>query len=144
MALEMVGGRERGSATLEAVILAPALLALVALVVFGGRVVVAKQGVEAAAAQAARSASIARTAGAAQGLAEGAAAATLANQDLRCVASSVTVDTSGFAAPVGTQAQISATVTCTVDLADLLLAGAPGTRVVRATMTSPLDTYRER
>ena len=135
---------ERGSATLEAVIVAPALLALVALIVFGGRVVIAKQGVEAAAAQAARSASIARSAGQAQGLAEASAAATLANQNLRCVNRSVAVDTSGFAAAVGTDAQVAATVTCTVDLADLLLAGAPGVRVISATMTSPLDTYRER
>lgn len=135
---------ERGSATLEAVIITPALLALIALIIFGGRVVIAKQGVEAAAAQAARSASIARTQGQALGLAEGAAAATLTNQNLRCTTQSVAVDASAFAAPVGTDAQVSATVSCTVDLADLVVAGIPGTREVRATMTSPLDTYRER
>ena len=52
--------------------------------------------------------------------------------------------TTGFATPVGTPATVSATVTCVVELSDLALPGVPGTRTVTVTVTSPLDTYRER
>ena len=43
-------GNERGSVTLEAVILIPAFLLFVALVIAGGRVAMARQGVQTAAA----------------------------------------------------------------------------------------------
>ena len=52
---------DRGSATIEAVIGVPAFLLFVGLIIFAGRVAVAHQAVESAAAAAARSASIART-----------------------------------------------------------------------------------
>jgi len=45
---------------------------------------------------------------------------------------------------VGTPAKISATVTCDVNLSDLFLPGVPGSKAITATMSSPLDTYRER
>jgi len=99
--------------------------------------------VESAAADAARAASISRTQGQAASNAEAAAAASLSSQNLRCVSTSVTVDTAGFASPVGTPASVGATVNCQVDLAGLL-PGLPGSMTISATMRSPLDTYRER
>jgi hypothetical protein len=39
---------------------------------------------------------------------------------------------------------VSATVTCTVSLSDLLVPGLPGSRTLTATFTSPLDPFRER
>jgi hypothetical protein len=53
------------------------------------------------------------------------------------VSTTVTVDTAGFAAPVGTPATVTATVRCVVNLADLAVPGVPGTRTVTATATSP-------
>ena len=38
---------------------------------------------------------------------------------MRCASHQVEIDTSGFAAPVGTPAKVTATVTCVVDLSDL-------------------------
>ena len=134
---------ERGSAVIEAVIGVPVFMLFVALIIFAGRVAIAHQGVESAAADAARSASIARTQGEAQTAGDTAAASSLANQHLNCTVSTVSVDTSGFASPVGTSATINATVTCHVNLSDLL-PGVPGTKAITATMSSPLDTYRER
>ena len=62
-----------------------------------------------------------------------------------CVAPvDVALDVAGFAVPVGLPAQVMATVTCVVALADLALPGFPGSRTVTATAVSPLDTYRER
>jgi Flp pilus assembly protein TadG len=135
---------ERGSAVIEAVIGIPAFMLFVALIIFAGRVAIAHQGVQSAAADAARSASIARTQGAAQTAGNTAATTSLANQHVNCVTTTVSVDTSGFASPVGTPARVNATVTCHVDLSDLLLPGVPGSKAITATMLSPLDTYRER
>lgn len=135
---------ERGSATLEAVILVPAFLLFVALVIAAGRVAIARQGVQAAAAEAARQASIARTAGEANAKAQAGAQQTLTDQQLRCLSSSVTTDTSGFAAPVGMPASVSATVTCEVDLAGVVIPGLPGSLAITASFQSPLDTFRGR
>lgn len=135
---------ERGSASIEAVIAAPAIGLFVGLVILGGRLALAGQTVESAAYEAARSASIARTAALAASSSHAAATATLANQSLTCASTNVSVDVSGFSAPTGTPASVEATVTCVVALGDLTLPGVPGTRTVTATAVSPIDTYRER
>ena len=136
--------RESGSAAIEAAVGLPAFMLFVALVILAGRLAVATQAVEASASEAARVASIARTQGAAASGAATAATSSLANQNLHCVRSTVTVNTAGFDVPVGTPAQVTATVACVVNLADLSRPGVPGTRTVTATATSPIDTYRER
>jgi Flp pilus assembly protein TadG len=136
--------RERGSATIEAVISVPAFLLFVLLIIAAGRIAIARQAVEASAAEAARSASIARTQSQAEANGASGAAASLRNQGVRCTAQRVDVDTSGFAAPVGTPATVTATVTCIADLSDLSIPGLPGSRTITATMSSPIDTYRER
>ena len=134
---------ERGSAAIELVLLVPALMLLLMFAVAGGRVAIAHGSVQQAAADAARAASIARTAGAAQTSAVAAARATLANQGLTCASMTVTLDTAGFAKPVGTPASAAATVSCTVELSELSLPGLPD-RTISATVTSPLDVYRGR
>lgn len=116
----------------------------VALIVFAGRVAIANQAVGSAANEAARAASISRTQGQAGDTARTAATTALINQKVNCLSTTVTVDTTGFASPVGTPASVQATVTCVVNLSDLSVPGVPGTRTVTATMSSPLDTYRER
>ena len=135
--------RERGSAAIEAVIGIPAFGLFLALIILGGRVTIAQQAVESAAA-AARAASISRTQGQAQTAASAEATTSLRNQSVNCVTTQVRVDTSGFAAPAGTPASVGATVTCVVNLSDLALPGLPGSRSITATASSPLDTYRER
>ncbi len=138
------GERDRGSAVIETVIGVPAFMLFVAMIFFGGRVAIANQAVEAAANEAARTASIARTQEQASSDASTAAAASLTAHGVNCVSRDVSVDTSGFAAPAGTPAQVTATVTCQLNLADLALPGVPGTKTVTATVRSAIDTYRER
>lgn len=135
---------ERGSVSLELVILTPGLLLVLGVLIYGGRLELAKQSVQSAATQAAREASIARTQPEANSTADVAATRSLAEQGLDCVSSSVSVDTSGFASPAGTPASITAEVTCVVNLSDLAVPGIPGSQTVTATADSPLDTYRER
>ena len=137
-------GGERGSVSLELVVLTPGLLLVIGVLIYGGRLELAKQSVQSAATQAAREASIARTQPEANSTADVAATRSLAEQGLDCVSSSVSVDTSGFASPAGTPASITAEVTCVVNLSDLAVPGIPGSQTVTATADSPLDTYRER
>ncbi len=135
---------ETGSAAIEAAVGLPAFMLFVALVILAGRLAIATQAVQASASEAARVASIARTQSSADSDATTAAASSLANQNVHCVRSTVTLDTTGFDAPVGIPAQVTATVRCVVRLADLSLPGVPGTKSVTATARSPIDTYRER
>lgn len=134
---------ERGSAAVEAVIGVPVFVLLILLAVMGGRVALAKQSVTAAAADAARAASISRDAERGRKAAIDAAQSSLANQQLSCLDTVVTVNTAALRRPAGTPGEITATVTCTLQLADL---GLPGTasRTITATVTSPVDTFRER
>lgn len=134
----------RGSTTLELAIITPAALGLGALILLGGRIAIAQQTVQAAANDAARSASIARTAGAAHGDARSAANSSLNNQGLNCAERTVTVDTSGFGRPLGVPATVTADVTCRVNLGDIALPGLPGTISVRGHAVSPIDQFRER
>lgn len=135
---------DRGSSSLEFVIIGPALLLVLGLLMFAGRVAVAEQTVHAAAADAARAASISRTRGNASSDARAAASSTLASRNLNCSSTTVTVNTSSFGTAVGTPATVSATVGCTVHLSDLSVPGIPGSKTVTATVRSPLDTYRGR
>jgi Flp pilus assembly protein TadG len=134
---------DAGNAPLELVILAPVVIALIGLVIAAGRTTIAQGSVDAAARDAARQASIARTAPAARTAAVQSARAELAQEGLDC-APAVTVNLAGFGVPVGTPATVSATVSCQVSLSNLLVPGLPGSRTLTATFTSPLDPYRGR
>lgn len=137
------GGHDAGSAALELVVLAPALLLLFSLVIFAGRTTIVRNSMAAAARDAARQASISLTASGAQAAAHSSADAALSRDGLHCTPQ-VMVDTRGFAVPPGQPAQVSARVTCKVPISDLLLPGMPGSWTVSASFTSPLDPYRER
>jgi Flp pilus assembly protein TadG len=135
---------ERGSAPIEAAIGVPAFTLFVGLIIFGGRTATTHQALESAAADAARSASIERAAPAAQQAAEQAARSSLSNQQIHCLSVDVTVDASGFQTAVGQDANVAVTVTCRLDLSDLAVPGVPGNRTLHATVSSPIDTWRER
>lgn len=135
---------EFGSASIEAAIGVPAFVLFVGLIIFGGRTATAHQALESAAADAARSASLERTAVAAIASAEEAARDSLANQQLGCADVDVVVDSTGFQIEVGDSAQVSVTVSCVLGLADLSVPGVPGSRDLHATASSPIDTWRER
>lgn len=135
---------ERGSAAVEAVVGVPAFILFVGLIIFGGRTAMTHGAVESAAADAARSASIARDAAEASSDAKTAAEASLANQHIHCLTVTVDIDDSAFSLPVGTPGSVTATVECLLDLSDLSVPAVPGSRLIKATVSSPLDTWRER
>ncbi|MFJ9729424.1 TadE/TadG family type IV pilus assembly protein [Streptomyces sp. NPDC101209] len=135
---------DKGSAAIEAAIILPSLIMFLCLTIAGGRIVTSGAKIDSAAEDAAREASIHRTAAAAQGAAQSAAAESLGDQGLKCASTSVTVNTGGLSVPVGQVGTVSVTVTCTVNLSDLLLPGVPGAKTLTSTATSVVDQYRER
>ena len=135
---------ERGSASIEAAIGLPAFVLFVGLIIFGGRTAMSQQAVESAAADAARSASIARTSSEAAKDAKEAARVSLANQQVHCLDINVSIDTADFSKPVGEPGSVEVIVECRLDLSDLSVPGVPGSRVIKATISSPLYTWRER
>jgi Flp pilus assembly protein TadG len=137
--------REAGNAPLELMILAPVIMMLICLVIAAGRTTIAQGSVDAAARDAARQASVARSPEAAVAAAYASARSELSGESLNCTPvirlPRVYRD---FAARVGTPAAVTAQVTCTVSLADLLIPGLPGSKTLRASFTSPIDPYRGR
>jgi Flp pilus assembly protein TadG len=128
----------------ELAILAPALLALLGLVIVAGRISVAASAVEQAAASAARAASLARDARGAKAAAERSARDSVGEQGVTCEPLTSSVDARGFAVSVGSPSSVAVTVRCAVPLADLAVPGIPGRRTVSATMSSPIDRFRGR
>ena len=135
---------DQGSAAIEAAIVLPALIMFLCLAIAGGRIVTSGSKIDSAAEDAAREASIHRTATAAQSAARSAAAASLKDQGIACTSTSVTLNTGGLSVPVGQVGTVTATVTCTVKLSDLLLPGVPGAKTLTSTATSVVDQYRQR
>lgn len=135
---------ERGSATIELVLLVPALAIMLGLLVGGGRLWFARTTVNEAAQSAARAASLARSAEEAVNEGKGAGQASLGTGGLDCVNQSVSIDAGAFATSVGTPGTITSAVTCSVQFSDVFLPGMPGFIKLSASGSSALDTYRSR
>ncbi len=129
---------DRGSVSTEMVIVTPIALALLCLVALVGRTSSARDTVNRAARDAARSASFERSATAASATANQSATDSLNASGFRCAGQTVTADLSSY----GPGGQVSVTVTCEVKLSDLGLLGLSGTKQVSATSVEVIDTYR--
>ncbi|ASO21603.1 Flp pilus assembly protein TadG [Actinoalloteichus hoggarensis] len=128
---------DRGSAAVEVTLLTPVLIMLlvfVAVVIHRG--VTARLRLDDAAHQAARAASIERSAADARTAARTAVTGALGSGDVVCRSPRVDVDTTGLTAG----GAVTATVTCTLDLGDALV-GVP-TRTLSASATEVVDTWR--
>lgn len=130
--------RDRGSASLELVLLTPLLLVLLLLIVLGGRYGQARADVDSAARDAARAGSLERSPAAAADAAEEAAARRLADRHVVCVDLEVDLGDTDFR-PGGT---VEVTVTCAVDLSDLTGLGVPSSATFHSTFSEPVDVYR--
>lgn len=133
---------ERGAAATELALLAPVVMLVIAMLVGGARIWLARAAVTDAAQSASRAATLERNGAAARLSGEAAALAGLEN--VPCDTATVAIDTSGFSVQVGQPARILATITCAVPLSDLFGIGLPGTLTVQADGLSALDTYRRR
>ncbi len=132
------GRSDRGSVAVEAAVIAPALVALMLLVVFAGRVSEANGNVQRAASEAARAASLEQNPTAAKSAAMDTAKANLATAGTSCQVLRTDVDTRNLV-PGGT---VTVEVTCQVAMSDVALLGLPGTRTFHARSVEVVDRYR--
>jgi Flp pilus assembly protein TadG len=132
-----VRAREDGSAAVELALATPVLVLMLLFVVAAGRLVWARQQVDSAARQAARTASTARSPQAAARAATGTAGAALSGSHPSCQAFQIDVDTSAFRPGE----QVTVDVTCAVALSDLTMLGMPGTRRISARFSVPVDRF---
>jgi Flp pilus assembly protein TadG len=132
-----------GSAAIETAIGVPAFVLFLGLILAGGRAAITHQSLQSAAADAARAASIARDPHTAATDARAAATSSITAQAIPCHRVGVRVDTTAFAKQPGQPGSVRVTVSCLLDLADLAVPGIPGSRLLTATMSSPLDTWRQ-
>ncbi|QMU76164.1 pilus assembly protein [Streptacidiphilus sp. PB12-B1b] len=128
---------ERGSVAIEAAMLVPVFIVLIALVVAAGRVRTVDGAVAEATRDAARAASLVAPADAVAA-GQRAGAATLSNQGLTCQVS-VVPHLNAAPGQVGT---VQATILCEVPVSDLLWSGLTGHVPVKDTFTSVVDSYR--
>ncbi|WP_155387171.1 TadE family protein [Catellatospora paridis] len=136
---------DRGSAAVELAILVPSVLLFFAAVMVAGRYSLARQAGEAAAYDAARTASLARTEATARTEARTAALNAYQAAGLTCdPLDARLVDPTGFQEPVGVAATVTVLVVCEVQFEDISMPGVPGSFRIESTFTSPLDTYRSR
>jgi Flp pilus assembly protein TadG len=131
--------RDTGSASAELVTATvPIAVVLLLFMVLAGRGVTARMDIDAAAAAAARTASLERTVEAARAAATDSAERNLGSGRVGCRTLTVDVQADSFA-PGGL---VTVNLTCQVDLADLAAPGIPGTTTLRASATSPVDQWR--
>ena len=128
---------DRGTLTVELVLITPLLFALLAFLVGLGRTADARGRLVGAVRDAARAASLAPTPTAASRAAQDTALANLQGAELECRDAQVTTDTSTFQ-PGGT---VHVTIRCALDLSQLVVSGLPGRTTLTADATAPLDTY---
>lgn len=130
-------GRDRGSMSLELVLVTPLFVAFLLFLAGAGRMVDAQSQVDGAARDAVRAASIARDAGSAQELAQETATAGLRDSRWCSGGPSVRTDVSDFA-PGG---HVEVTIVCDVNLSDLAFVGLPGTKRLQGRSVAPIDTF---
>lgn len=130
---------DAGLAVVELVVATTVLISILLLIVGFGRYSEAQQLVEQAAGAAARAASLDSTPTQAASDARATAQDSVADAGESCTDLHVSVNTSAFR-PGG---QVSVTVSCTIDLSQLTLAGFGPHQTVASTQTAPLETYRD-
>lgn len=128
---------ERGTAAVEAGVAVTALLLVGFFIVGALRVVGSSGDVDAAARAAARAAAVSYDTASASAAASKVAGAVLADRGVACHGLSVSIG--GDLAAGGV---VTATVTCTVSLADVVVAGFPGTRTVSGDGVEQVDVVR--
>lgn len=128
---------DRGTAAVETAVAVTALL-LVAFFLIGGMRIVGTGGdVSAAAHAGARAAAAERDSGSAAAAATDVVGRTLAERGVACSALAVSVT-----GELGAGSIVAVDVTCTVSLADVVLAGFPGSRTVSGRGVQQVDLIR--
>ena len=129
--------RDRGSAGVEAALAVVALLMVGFFIIGGLRIVGSGSDVDSAARAGARAAAAEYDSGSAEAAASAVVASTLSDRGVACAQLSVSVG--GDLSPGSV---VVVDVTCTVQLADVVLAGFPGSRTVSGRGIEQVDVVR--
>lgn len=129
---------DRGSLSVELVVVTPVLVLVALIMVVFGRVAEARQQVVEAARAGAEAASVLPTATSAVNGSDVEAAVGIAGGGRTCAEHRVETDVRHFF-PGGS---VTVTVVCEVPLSDVAVPGMPGSTTVRASSTAPIDPYR--
>ncbi len=129
---------DSGSLIVELVVLTPVVFIVAMGSLVFGRVSESRQQVVEAARAGAEAAAVLPTVGTAQWVGAINAVIDLVGRTHTCAHVDITTDTSHFRAG----GSVTVHVTCQVLLSDLSVPGVPGTTVVQASATAPLDPYR--
>lgn len=129
---------DRGSLTVEVVVLAPVVVMFALATLAFGRVSQARQQVVEAARAGAQAAAVGSDATDAQQAAQTAASNGILASSHTCSNPQITANVAHFV-PGG---YVVVEVTCHVELSDLLVPGLPGSTTVQASSTAPIDPYR--
>jgi Flp pilus assembly protein TadG len=129
---------DRGSAAVELALIAPALIFLLLLVVYAGRMSEADDNVRRAASEAARAASLRQHPADAADAARSTVSANLSAAGVPCSQQRTEVDTSDFV-PGGT---VAVTVRCETSMRDIALLGVPGSVTFQSHAVEVIDRLR--
>ncbi len=138
MATRLAQNDDRGGAGIETTFAVTALLLVLFFVVGGMRIVNTNGDVSSSARSGARAAATARSQGQAQSAAQTVVSNALAGRGVAC-SGGPSVSVSGAGVPGGI---VSVTVTCSVSLEDVVVAGFPGSRTVSVTAVEYVDSIR--
>jgi Flp pilus assembly protein TadG len=129
---------DRGSLTVELVVLTPVVVMFALATLAFGRLTQARQQVVEAAQAGAQAAAVGSNPLQAQQAAQSAAETGILASAHTCANPQINTDVAHFV-PGG---YVVVQVTCHVQLSDLLVPGLPGATTVQASSTAPLDPYR--
>ncbi|ACY99665.1 MULTISPECIES: TadE family protein [Thermomonospora] len=134
------GRDDGGGMSLELVLMTPIFVLFLMLLAAVGRYVDAQSQIDGAARDAVRAASVARSAEQARRLAHRVGTDTLRGTHWCRGGPAIATDTRQW----GPGGRVAVTVTCTVDLGDLMFLGLPATRTFTGNAVAPIDTYSYR
>jgi Flp pilus assembly protein TadG len=126
-------------ATIELALLTPLVLVVLSFLVLAGRLGTTSADVVAASRDAARAASLAQTFDEAVDEAARTARASLSDQHVTCANLTVLGGDPARFVPGG---EVTISVSCDVQLSDVVIPGVPGSRTVSSVSTEIIDRYR--
>jgi len=135
--------RDRGSMSIEAVLIIPAFLLFLALIAAIGRTAAVREDIHTSVVAGARIASLASSSTEGESSARTAIKDHLSAEGVKCTDIDISINSQALDLLPGQPGEVSATVTCIVPLSDLSVPGLPGQIRLTETFSTPIDPYSQ-
>jgi len=129
--------------SIEAVLIVPAFLIFLALIAAIGRTAAVREDLHASVVAGARIASLAPSSQSGESSARTAMENQLKQDGVTCIDIDISINSYAVDLSPGQPGEVSASVTCTVPLADLAVPGLPGQIRLTETFSTPIDPYTQ-